>query len=124
LTRAAVSGIEATGRSIITLAPTASSVDELKKEGFKKSQTFQAFESQLLQSVARGQVLWVDEAGFLSSRQMRFIVDFAKQNGCRLILSGDTKQYHGVERGDALRVLEEAGVVSTATLSKIIRPED
>jgi hypothetical protein len=37
------------------------------------------------------------------------------------ILLGDTKQHHSVERGDALRVLEESGAVTTAVLSKIIR---
>jgi ATP-dependent exoDNAse (exonuclease V) alpha subunit len=77
----------------------------------------------LLQDVARGQILWVDEAGFLSSRQMPWLVQFADQNGWRLILSGDTRQHHAVERGDALRVLEDAGVVTQASLSKIVRQQ-
>jgi hypothetical protein len=61
-----------------------------------------------LQSVASGEVLWVDEAGFLSSRQMHWLVQFAERERCRLILSGDTLQHHGFERGDALRVLAQA----------------
>jgi ATP-dependent exoDNAse (exonuclease V) alpha subunit len=71
--------------------------------------------------VAAGQVLWVDEAGFLSSKQMHWLVDFAARKRCRLILSGDTRQHHAVERGDALRVLEASGAVTMASLTKIIR---
>jgi thymidine kinase len=41
-----------------------------------------------LQEVARGKILLVDEAGFLSAKQMRWIVKFAAENQCRLILSG------------------------------------
>ena len=47
----------------------------------------------------------------------------AKANGCRLILSGDTRQHHGVESGDALRILEWAGAVRQASLSKIFRQQ-
>jgi len=50
-------------------------------------------------------------------------VDFATENNCRLILSGDTRQHHSVDRGDALRVLEESGSVSQAALTKIFRQQ-
>jgi hypothetical protein len=39
------------------------------------------------------------------------------------ILSGDTFQHHGVERGDALGVLENAGVVTQAMLTTIVRQQ-
>jgi ATP-dependent exoDNAse (exonuclease V) alpha subunit len=123
LMREAIQAIETlSGKTVLTLAPSSSAVSVLKTEGFSRSQTFQSFQgNQLLQSVARGQVLWIDEAGFLSARQMRWLVDFAARERCRLILSGDTKQHHSVERGDALRVLEESGAVTTAMLNRIIR---
>jgi ATP-dependent exoDNAse (exonuclease V) alpha subunit len=73
--------------------------------------------------VARGRILWIDEAGFLSTRQMRWAVDFAAKHDCRLILSGDTLQHHSVDRGDALRVLEESGSVRQAALTKIFRQQ-
>jgi len=63
----------------------------------------------------------VDEAGFLSAKQMRWIVAFASENGCRLILSGDTRQHHSVERGDSVRVLENLGALKPAALTKIFR---
>jgi ATP-dependent exoDNAse (exonuclease V) alpha subunit len=54
---------------------------------------------------------------------MRWAADFAVQNDCRLILSGDTRQHHAVERGDALRVLERAGAVAHTALTKIFRQQ-
>src|SRR5215471_21780621 len=65
-----------------------------------------------LQEVARGKIVWIDEAGFLSTRQMRWAVDFAVRNDCRLIFSGDTRQHHAVERGDAMRLMEQTGAVA------------
>jgi hypothetical protein len=37
------------------------------------------------------------------------------------ILSGDTRQHHSVDRGDALRVLEGSGSVRQAALARILR---
>jgi ATP-dependent exoDNAse (exonuclease V) alpha subunit len=75
----------------------------------------------ILQDVARGKILLVDEAGFLSAKQMHWIAKFASENGCRLILSGDTRQHHSVERGDSVRVLESLGALKPAVLTKIFR---
>jgi ATP-dependent exoDNAse (exonuclease V) alpha subunit len=72
-----------------------------------------------LQDVARGKIVWIDEAGFLSTRQMRWAVDFAVRNDCRLILSGDTRQHHAVERGDAMRLLEQTGAIAHAALTHL-----
>lgn len=112
------------GRNVIVAAPSSSAVGILKKDDFSKSDTVQRFMlDELLQEAARGQVLWVDEAGFLSASDMRWLVEFASKNDCRLILSGDTRQHHGVERGDALRVMETNGVVTQAALTEIFRQQ-
>ena len=63
----------------------------------------------------------VDEAGFLSTKQMRWLAKFAAENDCRLILCGDSRQHHAVERGDSLRVLERTSAVPPAALTKIFR---
>jgi hypothetical protein len=60
----------------------------------------------------------------LSARRTRWAIDFASRNACRLILSGDTRQHHSVDRGDALRVLERVGAVSQVVLTKIFRQLD
>jgi AAA domain len=56
-------------------------------------------------------------------KQMNALVAFARENGCRLILSGDTRQHHGVERGDALRILERSGLIEQAALTGVFRQQ-
>jgi ATP-dependent exoDNAse (exonuclease V) alpha subunit len=65
--------------------------------------------------------LWVDEAGFLSVHQMLKLQEFAIEHNCRLIVTGDTKQHHSVQRGDALRILERSGAIAQTELTKIHR---
>ena len=99
-------------------------VQVLKEQGFVALDTFQRLmDNALLQDVAQGKILWIDEAGFLSTRQMRWVVEFAVRNDCRVIFSGDTRQHHAVARGDAFRVMERAGAVTQAALTKIFRQQ-
>ena len=94
----------------------------LRAQGFARANTLQQFElNSELQQAVKGQVLWVDEAGFLSVHQMLQLQEFAVEHKCRLVLTGDTKQHHSVQRGDALRVLERSGVIAQAVLTKIHR---
>ena len=74
-----------------------------------------------LQQAVKGQVLWVDEAGFLSVRQMLELEELAVEHDCRLVVTGDTKQHHSVQRGDALRILECSRAIAQAGLTKIYR---
>ena len=116
----AIAGLS--GKDVLVFAPSSSATKQLKEEGFTQSDTVQKLmRNTVLQDVARGNILLVDEAGFLSAKQMRWIVAFASENGCRLILSGDTRQHHSVERGDSVRVLENLGALKPAALTKIFR---
>ena len=113
------------GRSVIVLAPSSAAVQTLKDSGFRGADTLANFQDKdYLKDRARGQILWIDEAGLLSAKQMRWAIDFASRNACRVILSGDTRQHHSVERGDALRILERVGAVSQVVLTKIFRQLD
>jgi hypothetical protein len=104
------------------LAPSSPSVEFLRAQGFARAHTLQQFEvNPELQQAVKRQVLWVDKAGFLSVRQILELQEFAVEHNCRLVLTGDTKQHHSVERGDALRILERSGVIAQATLTKIHR---
>jgi hypothetical protein len=47
--------------------------------------------------------------------------EFALEHSCRLVVTGDTKQHHSVQWGDALRILERSGAIMQAVLSKIHR---
>jgi AAA domain len=93
------------------LAPSSASAEVLRAQGFALANTLQQFAvNPELKQAVKGKVLWVNEAGFLSVRQTLELQVFAVEHNCRLVLTGDTKQHHSVERGDALRILERSGV--------------
>jgi conjugative relaxase-like TrwC/TraI family protein len=119
----AVAGIEDGGHKVFTFAPSAeSSRGTLRKEGFQDAQTVaHLLKNESLHPQLRGQVLWIDEAGLLSARQMHGIFQLADKQDCRVILSGDTAQHTSVERGDALRLLETYGGLKAAKLTEIRR---
>lgn len=120
-----VKAIEQTSYEVKTFAPSHGAVEVLKKEGFENSDTIQQFLiNEELQEEAQGCVLWVDEAGLLSSKQMAKLASIAKRQNCRIILSGDTGQHSGVERGDAMRILEKHGGMRPAQLDLIFRQKD
>jgi ATP-dependent exoDNAse (exonuclease V) alpha subunit len=119
----AVTAIESlSGKHVMILAPSSPSVEVLRTQGFTRANTLQQFElNPELQQAVKRQVLWVDEAGFLSVHQMLELQVFAVAHDCRLIVTGDTKQHHSVQRGDTLRILERLGAIAQATLTKIYR---
>lgn len=123
---ATIQGLEQAGHVVRTYAPTSDAAkNTLRKEGFKDSQTLQKLlANKEMQREAAGSILWIDEAGLISSRQMAALADVAEQYGCRIILSGDTGQHAPVERGDALRILESHGGLVSASLETIYRQRD
>jgi hypothetical protein len=76
-----------------------------------------------LQDAARGGVLRIDEASFLSARAGRWLLEFARDSGTRLVVPGDVRQHHSVERGDWLRVMEQTGAICYAAITKIFRQQ-
>lgn len=123
--RKIVKGVEQSGVQLYAFAPTSAAVDVMKEEGFNNTQTIQHFLlNEKLQQEVSGGVLWVDEAGLISSRQMAQLTRIAESQNCRIILSGDTGQHSGVERGDAMRVLETHGGLKPVQLDRIFRQKD
>jgi len=115
-----------TGRHVFAFAPSSqASRGVLKKEGFKDAETLEMLlRNEKLQEKTRGQVLWIDEAGLVSSKDMRRLMEVAKKNGNRVILSGDYTQHASVEAGDAFRLLEKEAGVRLARLTEIRRQTD
>ena len=112
-----------TGQRVFVFAPSSqASRGVLKKEGFKDAETLEMLlKNEKLQEQTKGQVLWVDEAGLVSSKDMRRLMDVAKRNGNRVILSGDYTQHSSVEAGDAFRLLEKEAGIRLARLTEIRR---
>jgi ATP-dependent exoDNAse (exonuclease V) alpha subunit len=99
------------GQSVAILSPTDASVKDLRQAGFQ-ARTFQGFQLR----PERADVLVIDEASMLSVPQMLWLVNHARENVCRMLLAGDSSQHRSVERGDALRILEQSSSVRYVAL--------
>ena len=119
----AIKRIKAKNKEVLTLAPSATaSRGVLREEGFEEADTIAKFlETKSMQKKAKNQIIWIDEAGLLSIPQLKQILETAKKNKARVILSGDTNQHSGVERGEALKLLEDFSKLSQSQLSQIQR---
>jgi conjugative relaxase-like TrwC/TraI family protein len=125
MAREAVVAIEASSeKRAFLFAPSSGAVEVLRKDGLP-GETFQLLHANgQMQKAVVGNVLWIDEASFLSAKDMRWVLQLAQDNGCRLVLAGDTKQHRGVQRGDALRALEETGAIVQVCLDKNYRQKN
>ena len=120
----AVAAIESTGFKVFTFAPSAEAARGVLRldAGFANAETVEMLlQNSALQKQVQGQVIWIDEAGLLSVRTLARVADLAERENCRVILSGDTAQHRAVERGDALRILENHAGLKAAELTEIRR---
>ena len=126
LLKEAVKLIEQTGKKVMIVAPTAeASKGVLVDEGFKDANTVaKLLVDKQQQEALTNQVLWVDEAGLLGTKDMKALLTITKEKNCRLILGGDTRQHASVVRGDALRILNTVASIKTAEIDKIYRQKN
>ena len=119
----AAAAIEHGGRRVLGFAVTSdASRGVLREAGFRTAETLQKFLTDpRLQDQARGQVVWIDEAGMVGTPTMRKVCDLVDKLDARLVLSGDTRQHPPVERGDAMKLLETQAGIAPAELEHIVR---
>ncbi len=119
----AVEAIEAAGTPVHTFAPSAdASRGVLRDEGFADADTVaRLLADKSMQARVAGGVLWIDEAGLVGTRTMGQVFDLAESLKCRVILSGDRRQHGSVERGAALRLLEDEAGLKPADVREIQR---
>ncbi len=124
LMQEAVAGIESGGKKVSVFAPSSdASRGVLREEGFSDADTVQQLlVNERMQERVSGGVIWIDEAGLLGSRTLHKVFKIAEEQNARVVLSGDTKQHHSVERGDAFRLLQERGM-AVAEVREIQRQE-
>lgn len=115
--------MEAAGRCVVVLAPTAYAARSgLRREGFLSADTVARFlTDRSLQFAARGQVVWVDEAGLLGGRDAARLFHLVATLNARLVLGGDRRQHAPVPRGSVLKLLETEAGLQPAELVKIRR---
>jgi len=73
------------------------------------------------QTLSRGDILVVDEAGMLGSKQLGRVIDEVHQQGAKLVLIGDPEQLQAIEAGAAFRAISER--VGYVELTDIRRQE-
>jgi ATP-dependent exoDNAse (exonuclease V) alpha subunit len=112
-------GLQQAGHSVQVLAPQRQQVIDLEKDGFHNVKTVASFLAS--RSMPLGSVVIVDEAGQIGGRQMHRLLQMVGENGCRLILSGDTRQHGAVEASDALRAIEKHSGIEPVELTNIRR---
>ena len=127
LMKEAVAGIEeGSGKEVFTFAPSApASRGVLRDEGFDNAETVQRLlVDTKMQGRMRDGVIWVDEAGMLSTKQMKQLVEVADRQSARLVLSGDHRQHTSVEQGEPFRLLMDEKAVNFAEVTTIFRQQD
>lgn len=117
---------ESRGRQIFAFAPsTDASRGVLRESGFDNAETLTTLlVSPKAQESVRDQIILVDEAGQVGSKSMAKLFDIAQKQNARIILSGDRYQHGSVERGSALRLLEQEAGLKSAQLTDIVRQRE
>lgn len=124
LMQEAVEAIEANGKQVFVAAPTTGAREVLEANGFGRALTVEhLLRNEKLHPQLEGQVIWIDEAGFLDVRTMNALFDLAEQHDARIVLSGDTRQHSSPRRGEAMRLLESEAGLSVARVDKIYRQQ-
>ena len=123
LIRACVDAIQEGGKPVLLLAPSAeASRGVLRKEGFDSADTVARFlQDDRFQKTARDGVIWIDEAGLLGLKTLDAVFQAADSLRARVVLSGDEKQHHAVERGSPFTLLQNLGGLEPATVREIRR---
>lgn len=119
-------GIHEAGKKIYSFAPAAEASRGVQRsEGFENAETVaKLIADKSKHPEFKNQVIWVDEAGMLSNRDMNKVIAIAKEQNARIILSGDTRQHNSVQRGDALRIMETHAGIKPITVDKIQRQKN
>jgi len=69
--------------------------------------------------LGRGDILVIDEAGMVGSRQMGRVLERAKRAGAKVVLVGDTEQLQAIEAGAPMRRIgQEVGQVSMGEIRR------
>ena len=68
-----------------------------------------------------GKVIIIDDAGQIGGKDMKKLLETAKESGSRVILAGDTRQHGAVAASDALIAIERDSGVTVAQLAGTVR---
>lgn len=127
LLRALNAALRESGKETVFVAPEHQGRITLEANGFEKPDTV----SQLVIDLKNGRrefkkdtVLFVDEAGKLSTKAGHELLTLARNAGARVCLVGDEKQHSAVEAGDFFALLKDHSRILWVELTEIQRQKD
>lgn len=123
LMKEAMEAVESSGTKVFAFAPSAeASHDVLREAGFANAETVaMLLVNEDLQKQAAGQLILIDESGQLGMKTLGQVFRLAEKIDARVLLTGDRRQHGSVERGAALRLLEEEAGLVPAEVKEIQR---
>jgi conjugative relaxase-like TrwC/TraI family protein len=123
LAREVVDQIEARGMPVTMLAPSVqASRTVLRDEGFANADTLAKFlDDKQMQAGAANGVIFLDEAGLVSTQDTAKLFGIARDLHARVIAVGDHKQLASVGRGAAFRALQDIAGLPAAEVTDIKR---
>ncbi|MBX5056885.1 Ti-type conjugative transfer relaxase TraA [Rhizobium lentis] len=101
---------ESEGRRVIGAALAGKAAEGLEDSSGIKSRTLAAWEMAWVNgrdTLHRGDVLVVDEAGMVASQQMARVLDIVEEAGAKVVLVGDAMQLQPIQAGAAFRAISE-----------------
>jgi conjugative relaxase-like TrwC/TraI family protein len=121
--KVSIPGIKLPG---VMLAPSAeASRGVLRSKGFANADTLQRFLLDTnFQEEARDGFILLDEAPLAGFKDIDRLMGIAKELNARVILQGDRKQHHSVQRGNLFPVLERFAGLPTGRLKEIWRQQN
>lgn len=113
-------GVEGAGLKFNGYAPSSEASRRVQREeGFQKATTIaELLVNERRHEEIKGGVIWLDEAGMIGNKTLNDVINLAKKQNARILMTGDTRQHNSVERGDAMRIIQEFGHTQSATISK------
>ena len=112
------------GHKAWSIAPTASAVQQLKKEGFVAAKTIaMTLITQMDKEggAQPGDFIICDESGMIGNSDMLQILEYAHCRGARLILQGDCQQIQAVSSGDSMSLIQDHTPTARASLTEVRR---
>ncbi len=106
------------------LAPSASAAGELNKGAGINCQTLDAYLNIPIKSLPKNELIVVDEAGMISTTQMKNLLEKGKQTNSRILLIGDTKQLAAVQAGSPFKLLQDQAKLPTIRINKNVRQQN
>lgn len=98
------------------LSFTGKAADEIQKEANIDSTTLHSFLNQ--KEFKENQIYIVDEASMVGSKQMKELIEKAKETNSKIVLIGDTKQFQTLSAGGIFEQLQKDEVMQTSIMSE------